>query len=276
MHSVRTFRTGIPGVEAFGLASSRHFPRHSHDQFGIGLIESGGHRSWSGSGWVDGSAGDIIMVNPGEMHDGESLGSRDRCWRMIYIDPNEAYGLFDGDIAVSTAVLLPRVNDKRQSRNFTSLFSTFVEDYVEPEHREENFLKTVMYAFEHHSTYSSPKRGTPPPIGKIKQQIDSAPELPYSLKEMAAQVSTSRFRLLRAFERATGATPHAYILQRRVMVARKLIASGFDLAQVSLETGFADQSHMTRAFVRQIGITPARYRAAAYSGRSSAISFKMR
>jgi hypothetical protein len=29
------------------FVSDHHFPRHSHDQFGVGVIVSGGQRSWS-------------------------------------------------------------------------------------------------------------------------------------------------------------------------------------------------------------------------------------
>ena len=59
----------------------------SHDQFGVGVIAFGAQRSWSGVGHVEASAGDVIMVNPGEMHDGAPLHSDARGWRMIYLDP---------------------------------------------------------------------------------------------------------------------------------------------------------------------------------------------
>lgn len=58
------------------LVSNHIFPRHSHDQFGVGVIDFGAQHSWSGIGRVDASAGDIIMVNPGEMHDGEPTAVR--------------------------------------------------------------------------------------------------------------------------------------------------------------------------------------------------------
>jgi AraC-like DNA-binding protein len=51
-------------------------------------------------------------------------------------------------------------------------------------------------------------------------------------------------------------------MQLRVQVARRHLAQGRAIAEVALLTGFADQSHLTRAFVRQVGITPGRYRAA--------------
>ena len=49
---------------------------------------SGAHRSWSGVGHVEAQAGDAIMVNPGEMHDGIPVGGGVREWRMLYFDPS--------------------------------------------------------------------------------------------------------------------------------------------------------------------------------------------
>ena len=68
-----------------------------------------------------------------------------------------------------------------------------------------------------------------------------------------------RFQVLRSFARATGMTPHAYLVQRRIDLVRRLIASGQPLAQAAVASGFADQSHMTRIFVRKYGISPGAY-----------------
>lgn len=272
MHSIEAIGTKIPGIEAFDIHSNRHFPRHSHDQFGIGLILAGAHRSWSGFGWVDGTVGDIIMVNPGEMHDGTSPDSGRR-WQMLYFAPEIIFDIFDGDVDIRGAMLYPRIADPRQSKHFSQLFSALTEGRSRPEHREECLLRTIVHAFEHHSTHRF-KQVVPPSIDKVKKQIDASPELPHSLQQMADLANTSRFRFLRAFTRAMGATPHAYLLQQRVRFARNLIVSGEDLAQASFEAGFADQSHMTRAFVRQFGVTPARYRAAVCTCSSRTISFK--
>jgi len=95
-----------------------------------------------------------------------------------------------------------------------------------------------------------------------RQRLDEVPEVPTTLAELAALSGVSRFQFLRGFARETGITPHAYLLQRRVRLARQLLIAGRALAEAALEAGFADQSHMTRAFRRQFGVTPARYRAA--------------
>ncbi|MNW13279.1 Virulence regulon transcriptional activator VirF [compost metagenome] len=58
-------------------------------------------------------------------------------------------------------------------------------------------------------------------------------------------------------------TPHAYQIQRRLLLARQLIRRGMTLADAAAASGFADQSHMTRLFVRTYGVSPRRYALAA-------------
>jgi AraC-like DNA-binding protein len=76
------------------------------------------------------------------------------------------------------------------------------------------------------------------------------------LLDLARETGLSRFQVLRGFVRVTGLTPHAYQVQRRVALARGLIARGRPLAEVAATCGFADQSHMTRQFVRIYGVSP--------------------
>ena len=57
----------------------------------------------------------------------------------------------------------------------------------------------------------------------------------------------------------TGLTPHAYVMQRRLDMARSLIRQGATLADAAVEAGFADQSHMHRVFVARHGFTPGAY-----------------
>jgi AraC-like DNA-binding protein len=72
----------------------------------------------------------------------------------------------------------------------------------------------------------------------------------------------SRFQLLRGFAKEVGTTPHAYVMQRRARLARQMIAGGTSLADAANFAGFADQSHLTREFVKHFGITPGRYKSA--------------
>src|SRR3954454_23352801 len=87
IHKITQHRSGVPGVEAMTLATNHDFPRHSHEQFGIGVIDFGRHQSWSGVGQVEATQGNVITVNPGEVHDGSPVGDEVRGWRMLYFEP---------------------------------------------------------------------------------------------------------------------------------------------------------------------------------------------
>lgn len=244
------------------FASNHHFPRHSHDQFGIGVIAFGAHRSWSGVGHVDASAGDVIMVNPGEMHDGAPLHGDPRGWRMIYLDPAIVAGEVEDEIVGLVEIVRPVARDPRLARHFARLFACLTASRSDGLAREENLLRTLIYIMRQYGTARPSSSGPSPCVTRALERLDSAPATSVSLAELAALSGVSRFHLLRGFAREVGITPHAYLVQRRVRLARQLMVDGQTPVQAAAQAGFADQSHMTRAFARQLGITPGRYRAA--------------
>jgi AraC-like DNA-binding protein len=79
-----------------------------------------------------------------------------------------------------------------------------------------------------------------------------------SLDELADVAELSKFYLLRGFQRAYGVTPHGYQRQLRLAHAWRAIADGQPLTRATYDAGFADQSHLTRQFAAQFGVTPAR------------------
>lgn len=86
--SIRAFSVAALGrgsILAVQARSGRSFVRHSHEQYGVGLMTGGAQRSWSGRGTVEATRGDLITVNPGEIHDGLPIGE-ERSWSMLYFD----------------------------------------------------------------------------------------------------------------------------------------------------------------------------------------------
>ncbi|MGO4843314.1 AraC family transcriptional regulator, partial [Rhizobiaceae sp. 2RAB30] len=71
-----------------------------------------------------------------------------------------------------------------------------------------------------------PMQAVPPAIRRARALIDDAPAEAVTLADLARESGLSRFQVLRAFARATGLTPHAYLMQRRIDLARGLIAGG--------------------------------------------------
>jgi AraC family transcriptional regulator len=71
----------------------------------------------------------------------------------------------------------------------------------------------------------------------------------------------SRSYFSRAFQAATGESPHQFILARRLAAARKrLDADTGDLALIAVQTGFSSHAHLTTAFGQAFGMTPRAYR----------------
>ena len=70
-----------------------------------------------------------------------------------------------------------------------------------------------------------------------------------------AGLSTGHFN--RAFKQSTGDSPHQYIIRKRVAMAKQLlIQTSRFLADIALDSGFADQSHFSRTYVAITGETP--------------------
>jgi AraC family transcriptional regulator len=82
--------------------------------------------------------------------------------------------------------------------------------------------------------------------------------------DVADAVGVHPVHLARAFRLHYGAPVGAYQRGLRLSWAAAMLATKDDeIAQIALRAGFFDQSHFTRAFKRQFGITPAAYRQAA-------------
>ena len=82
-----------------------------------------------------------------------------------------------------------------------------------------------------------------------------------SLAELARVGRMSTFHFAREFKRATGTTPHQYLIKFRIERAKRLLTeSEIPLVEVSSRSGFSHQSHFTRLFRRLTGTTPQSYR----------------
>jgi quercetin dioxygenase-like cupin family protein len=123
VHQVVIHPSAIAGVEAMTLFSDHSFPRHSHDQYRIGVMTSGAQRSWSVIGPVESAAGDVIMLNPGEMHDGRSADRSARGWKILYFDPALIARELAGEAAHGQFLIQPVARDPLLARQVLRLFA---------------------------------------------------------------------------------------------------------------------------------------------------------
>jgi AraC-like DNA-binding protein len=259
----KMLRCETAGAQAVAAATRHVFPRHWHEQYGVGVIHQGAHRSHSGRGMVEAGAGDAITVNPGEVHDGAPIGGAGRSWRMLYFDPAliaaAVSDMREGDTK-SYEFSQPVLSDARLAGAFQRLFSAMTKsgDAASGMRREELLLALLAGLVR---PLDRRALQAPAAIRRARALIDEEPAAAFALADLARESGLSRFQVLRGFVEATGFTPHAYLMQKRIDLARRLIARKTRLADAAAISGFADQSHMTRAFVRKYGISPGAYAA---------------
>jgi AraC family transcriptional regulator len=81
-----------------------------------------------------------------------------------------------------------------------------------------------------------------------------------TLASLARVAGYSPFHLARKFTLAMGVPPHRYISRIRLEHAMgELVAGKLPLAQIALNAQFSSQASFTRAFHREIGVTPGEY-----------------
>lgn len=95
-------------------------------------------------------------------------------------------------------------------------------------------------------------------LSRITSYVHDNLHTSISLSELADLVHISRFHFARLFKQSTGTTAIRFVEQCRIQRAQALIAeTNLSLCEIALMTGYADQSHFTRRFHREVGCTPA-------------------
>lgn len=260
-HAFSIKRIADLGIEIVEAESGRHFAKHVHEHYGIGILIDGAQRSASGRGQVEATAGDLISVNPAEVHDGMPIGEVRR-WHMLYFDPAIIAAQF-AEMTADTGFrwhefAYPVLTRPYAAEIFSALYSGLTQQVMRPAHLAlEERLLLLLEFFVDRPIPASPLLGSA--ASKAQSMIDDNPLAELSLAQLAGEAGLSRFQLVRAFSRLTGLTPHAYVVQKRVHLAKHLIGKGVALAEASYASGFSDQSHMTRHFVRSFGFSPGLY-----------------
>ena len=271
-HYSRVFGSPWADVYCTDINSDRHYGKHWHATFGLGLLESGAQSSASGQGQVEAYPDDLITTNPGEVHDGRPIGGASRRWRMVYLEPGVIASM-SGDpqsrSAADVALTRPVIQDARLGAALRKLFRR-VENCSAGQRStgthvlacEESLVQTCALLLNVHST-ASPVQEIGGDLKRVRERLGDDLLNPPTLTELAAMSGLSKYQVLRRFEKIYGVPPHSWLQQQRAEQARGLIRQGLSLAQAAAACGFSDQSHMTRLFIRHFGFTPGAWQKAA-------------
>ncbi len=258
------------GIELLTADYRRHvFPPHAQDTVVIGVVEQGQIEVQSGSRTLTVAEDDVLVIPSGVVHSAHSTSDERWTYRALYLLPsqwasiaeaiglrgvgNAAHALRCPNLQHSLRLLHARISESRAGESSCRhVLGAVAEEVAAVEASTEDPLaREVASAIE-----------------RVRLALDAAVGRRVSLSEMARLAGLSRFHFLRAFTRAYGVTPYAYSVNQRVMAARRLLVRGRPISMAALEAGFADQAHLTRVFLRTVGVTPGEYRRA-FVGRAT-------
>jgi AraC family transcriptional regulator len=100
-------------------------------------------------------------------------------------------------------------------------------------------------------------------LQRVRDYIEAHLDDNLSLTVLADIACLSPYHFSRSFKQATGVGPQRYVIERRLERAKRLLRQTRQpLALIAQKAGFADQSHLSQVFRREMRVTPGRFRAA--------------
>lgn len=120
----------------------------------------------------------------------------------------------------------------------------------------------TLHLLKNHSTASFARENTSGGLSGyklrlVREYIDANLSEDLSLAEIAEAANLSQFHFARSFRKTTGQTPQHYLMRRRIERAKELLAKNdLPIIDISLQTGFKNQSHFTTLFRKYTKLTP--------------------
>ncbi len=256
----------LGGVEMMRARFVTHtFSRHFHEEYAMGCIERGamGFRYLGQN--MTAPRGQMNLVVPGEAHDGHAAVEEGWTYRMFYVRPE---GLAEAAKALGPGRGFPHftmgvINDPVLAACVRRTHRILENPKVSSLEKETRLTWLLSNWISRHAADGPswpllrPEHGA---AAKAREYIDAMYAGDIRLDDLAKAAGLSPFHLARVFEKHYGVPPHAYLIQTRVDRAKTMLCGKARLADIAAETGFADQSHLTRQFKRRFGITPGTYR----------------
>jgi AraC-like DNA-binding protein len=259
-----------PNFDGLGLFSAQfmgqRYALHTHDTYVIALITRGCEHVRIGKRSVVAPAGSVFVVNPEEWHDGEAAGCEGWSYRTFYpsvkLISRIARELGQDPEPVFPSALLrdPLIGQALALAHTRSLA-------LEPLAAE-----TAMLVALRRLVLGSADRVSKPELAdssaahcrmlSYEQLIEANLAETIDLQQLARAGGVTRYQVIRDFRKAAGVTPTTFVRDRRLRRASAMLMRGASLVEAALEAGFADQSHLTRAFRAAHGLTPGTYRKA--------------
>ncbi|MGO3859065.1 MAG: AraC family ligand binding domain-containing protein [Neisseriaceae bacterium] len=237
------------------------FPKHIHETYCISVIEEGVQRFYRSGAEHVAPTGDIIIVNAEDVHTGSAALASGWGYRAIYPHPSLLQSLLAE--VHSEAGTVPWfdqavIHDPELAQQLRLAFGLL----QQPRNtllKETTLAVALTQLMLRHARLVADRAVMDldrPLLWRVRDYLHADPGRDFSLTELAELAQLSPWHFLRQFQRLFGLTPHAYLLQVRIRLAKQRLRQGQSIASVAQQCGFTDQSHLNRHFKKTVGVTP--------------------
>lgn len=249
------WQTGIQRIEAY--FSGEAYAPHRHDTYSIGYT-IGGVQSFDYRGArSDSVAGQVIVLHPDEIHTGQAGAEDGFHYRMLYVEPSLVREALGPEASALPFLRDAVFTDPRLMHAIHAAFSD-MDTTLETVAMDELavFLADGLLANDKsvHRTTGSwiDLKAT----SRAKEYLDDNLDQIVDSEQLEKVTGLDRYSLARQFRKAFGTSPYRYLTMRRLDQVRGDIVAGATLVDAAMRSGFSDQSHMTRRFKANYGISP--------------------
>ncbi|MCK7626114.1 AraC family transcriptional regulator [Streptomyces sp. RS10V-4] len=255
---------GLPGLDLLRARYVRHaFPRHAHDGYVIGAVTSGIEVVGLRDGAVRAGRGSLVMINPEVPHSARAGTPEGWAYATLYPSAEliAAIARETTGLRGTAGFVRTTADDPGGSRLVTAVHGAAEAGNALA---ADSLLRlAVARLLRRHGGQlpaRAPRAAGARTAALAREVLEERMADPPGLEELARQLGTGPFALLRAFRDAYGMPPHTWLTDARVRRARRLLEAGTPPAETAVAVGFTDQPHLNRHFTRIVGVPPGAYR----------------
>ncbi len=255
---------GLPGLDLLRARYVRHsFPRHAHDGYVLCAVTSGIEAIGLRDGVVRAGPGAIVMINPEVPHTAQAGAPEGWAYATLYPSAELVAGIARETTGLrGTAGFVRTVADEPGVARLIAGVHRAAE--AGNALAADSLLRGVVARLLRGHGGALPSRAAPSAgartAARARAVLEERMADPPTLEELASELGTGPFALLRAFRAAYGMPPHTWLTDARVRRARLLLEAGTPPAEAAVAVGFTDQPHLNRHFTRIVGVPPGAYR----------------
>ncbi|RWU03140.1 AraC family transcriptional regulator [Pseudodesulfovibrio sp. S3] len=246
------------------VMSDFSYAKHAHQELALGVTIEGVQEFSCNGSLFRSHPGNIMLFNPGDVHNGNPGNEDALKYTMLYLDPDDMLRLV-GSTADSGRAQFRFLETHFEDRCLQSLIlnmSHLVTATGRSSLEYEHCLYELAKRLAQRMGIFSPDAWTGHKdvlLLRAKDYIHDNIAEDISLADLSRVANISKFHFIRLFRSQFGLTPHKYILIHKINRVREALGTGASPSVLAQEFGFFDASHMNRHFKRSYGITPKQY-----------------